>query len=60
MPNNKLIKIISIAAASAVGALLFGLVFKNFINSGTLSALIFTVLAAVVFMAVFVIQSLLI
>lgn len=55
-----LAKTISIAVASAISALIFGLVFKGFIGAGTLLSLVFLLLAIIVFQAVFLIQSLLI
>lgn len=57
MTTSKLIKTISIGVASAAFALIFALFFKSFLNLGGLTALIFLVLATVLFLAVFLIQT---
>lgn len=59
MTKSKLIKTISLGVASAAFALIFALFFKSFLSLGGLTALIFLVLATVLFLAVFLIQTLL-
>lgn len=54
-----LIKTISLAVVSAVFALIFGLFFKSFINLGGLSAAVFLLVTTTLFLAVFLIQTLL-
>lgn len=54
-----LIKTVAIAIFSAASALLFSLLFNNFINLGDLPSLLFLVAATIVFLAVFLLQSLL-
>jgi hypothetical protein len=58
--KNLTLKIISLGVASAISALLFGFLFKSFINSGSLFLFILTMLAGLAFLAIFHIHSLLI
>lgn len=57
MDKSKLIKTISLGMASAAFALIFSLFFKSFLSLGGLMALVFLVLATVLFLAVFLIQT---
>lgn len=54
-----MIKTVGIAVFSAVSALVFGLLFKNFLSAGNLASLLLLALGMAVFSAIFLIQSLL-
>lgn len=59
MNKSLLIKTISLALVSAVFALIFSLFFKSFLNLGGLGAAIFLLVTTTLFLAVFLIQTLL-